>query len=413
MRIRSTPSGARSRDVNGLGSGRAWLLLLVLALTFACAEKKAPPMRRDVVPISAAEAVSRDIPVQVSAIGTVEALSTVSVKSQVNGEVREVHFKEGQEVKAGDLLFTIDARPFETDLRRAEANLARDTAQLNQAEANLARDLAQAKNAQVERHRYQQLLEKGVAAPEQYDAARTTDEALAAAVNADKAGIENAREAIRADQAAIDNVKIQLGYCVIRSPIDGRTGSLLVHPGNLVKANDTTAMLVINQVSPIYVSFSVPEQHLRDIRTYMATQKLGVQAIIPGEDRRPVEGVLTFIDNAVDSNTGTIRLKGSFTNQDRRLWPGQFVNVVVTLASQLGAIIVPSEAVQTGQTGPFVFVVKPDMTVELRPITPGRVVGSVTVIDKGVRAGEKVVTDGQIRLMPGSAVQIKEAVQGK
>jgi multidrug efflux system membrane fusion protein len=391
-----------------------WLVcLLVTSLGSGCTEKKAPPMMRDIVPISVAEAASRDLPVQVSAIGTVEAHSTVAIKSQVNGEIKEVHFKEGQEVRKGDLLFTIDSRTFETELRRAEANLARDSAQINQAEANLARDIAQAKNAQVERQRYQQLVEKGVAAAEQYDAARTTDEALAAAVNADRAAIENAREAIRADQAAIDNVKIQLGYCIIRSPIDGRAGSLLVHAGNLVKANDTTSMLVINQVSPIYVSFSVPEQYLRDLRKYMAAQQVGVQAVFPGEVQRPVEGVLTFIDNAVDSNTGTIRLKGSFTNQDRRLWPGQFVNVIVTMASQRGAIVVPSEAVQTGQNGAFVFIVKPDMTADLRPVSPGRVVGSVTVIDKGLQAGEKIVTDGQIRLRPGSQVQIKEAVLGK
>jgi multidrug efflux system membrane fusion protein len=391
-----------------------WLMVLsVLSVASGCTEKKAPPMMRDVVPISAVDVVSRNLPVQVSAIGTVEALSTVAVKSQVNGEIKEVHFKEGQEIKKGDLLFTIDSRSFEAELRRAEANLARDSALINQAVANLAREIAQAKNAQIERQRYQQLVEKGVAAPEQLDAARSTDEALTAAVNADKAAIENAREAIRADQAGIDNAKIQLGYCIIHSPIDGRTGSLLVHPGNLVKSNDATSMLIINQVAPIYVSFSVPEQYLGDLRKYMAVRQLGVQAVIPGEVQKPVDGVLTFIDNAVDNTTGTIRLKGSFANQDRRLWPGQFVNVVVNLANQSNAVVVPTEAVQTGQNGTFVFVVKPDQTAELRPVTPGRVVGPVTVIDQGLRAGEKVVTDGQIRLRPGAQVLIKEAVQGK
>ena len=400
--------------------GGHWCLLACLALIlwsgiglWGCSEKKAPPMMRDVVPISAGDVISRDVPVQVTAIGTVEAYTTVSVKSQVNGEIQKVHFKEGQEVRKGDPLFTIDARPFETELRRTEANLARDTAQLKQAEANLGRDTAQSKNAEVERRRYQQLLDKGVAAAEQFDAARTTDEALAAAVNADKAAIDNAREAIRADQAAIDNAKIQLGYCDLRSPIEGRTGSLLVHAGNLVKANDTSALVVINQVSPIYVSFSVPEQHLREIRDYMSSRKLKTQAVLPGEDKRPVDGVLTFVDNAVDSNTGMIRLKGTFTNQDHRLWPGQFVNVILTLASQAGAVVAPTEAVQTGQNGTFVFVVKPDMTVESRPVTPGRTVGQETVILKGLPPGEKVVTDGQIRLMPGSAVQIKEPVQSR
>ncbi len=411
----TSPMWFRERKRSG---GRCALLLKkpvpilpLLLFLCACAEKKAPPMMRDVVPVSVAEVTSKDVPVQVAAIGTVEACTTVSVKSQVNGEIRQVHFREGQEVRKGDLLFTLDSRPFEADLRRTEANLARDTAQLKQAEANLARDVAQAKNAEVERRRYQQLLAKGVAAAEQFDAARTTDEALAAAVSADKAAVDNTREALRADQAAIDNAKIQLGYCAIFSPIDGRTGSLLVQAGNLVKANDTTALVVINQVSPIYVTFSVPEQHLQEIRRFMSTEKLKVQAIAQGEDKRPMEGILTFIDNAVDSNTGMIRLKGTFANPDRRLWPGQFVNVVLTLASQHGAVVAPSEAVQTGQNGTFVFVVKPDLTVDSRPVTAGRTVGPETVILKGLQPGERVVTDGQIRLMPGSAVQIKEPVQ--
>jgi len=397
--------------------GRSFLrgslaLLLTSALGLCgCSEQKAPPAMRDVVPVSAGDVISKDVPVQVTAIGSVEAFTTVSIKSQVNGEIRQVLFSEGKEVRKGDPLFSIDARPFEADLRRTEANLARDTAQLKQAEANLARDLAQSKNAELERRRYQQLLEKGVAAPEQSDAARTTAEALVASVEADRAAIENAREAIRADQAAVDNAKIQLGYCEIRSPIDGRTGGLLVKAGNLVKANDTPALVVINQVSPIFVTFSVPERVLQEIREYMSARKLKIQAVLPGEDQRPVEGVLTFVDNAVDSNTGTIRLKGTFANQDRRLWPGQFVNVTLTLASQPGAVVAPAEAVQTGQNGTFVFVVKPDMTVESRPVTVGRTVGQEAVILKGLQPGEKVVTDGQIRLMSGSTVQIKEAVQ--
>lgn len=414
MPISSMPVCEQRRLSRGRMFRRLQLLPVPLLLLLAgCTGQKAPPMFRDVVPVSAADVMSRDVPVQLSAIGTVVAYTTVSIKSQVNGEIREVHFKEGQQVRKGDLLFTVDSRPFETDLRRAEANLARDNAQLKQAEANLARDVAQAKNAAVERHRYQQLLEKGVAAPEQFDAARTTDEALTAAVNADKAAIDNSKEAIRADQAAIDSVKIQLGYCNVQSPIDGRTGSLLIHPGNLVKSNDAAAMVVINQVFPIYVSFAVPEQYLQDIRKFTSEGKLKVQAVIAGDDTRPIDGILAFIDNAVDSNTGTIRLKGSFTNQDRRLWPGQFVSVVLTLTTQAGAVVVPSEAVQTGQAGTFVFIVKPDLKVESRPITAGRTVGSQTIILKGLQPGEKVVTDGQIRLMTGATVQIKDLVQGK
>jgi len=364
------------------------------------------------VPVSVAAVLIKDVPVQIRVIGTVEAYSTVSIKSMVNGEIVEVNFTEGQEVRNGAPLFEIDPRPFQADLRRNQANLAKDTAQLQQAKANLARDTAQAQNAAVESRRYEQLVAKGVAAKQQYDQYRTNAEALEAAVRADQAAIENASEAIRADSAALDNSKIQLGYCTICSPIEGRTGSLIVHQGNVVKANDI-AMVVINQLSPIYVNFAVPEQYLPEIRSYMALGKVKVEAVPANTTESPSHGVLTFIDNAVDSTTGTIKLKATYVNSDRRLWPGQFVNVVVTLASQPNAIVVPNEAVQSGQQGPYVFVVKPDLTAESRLVTPGRVIGGEAVIEKGLQPGEKVVTDGQLRLVPGAKVQIKEPVEVK
>jgi multidrug efflux system membrane fusion protein len=289
-----------------------------------------------------------------------------------------VHFKEGQDVKKGDLLFTIDPRPYE--------------AALKQAEANLERDLAQAKNAQVDARRYEFLIQKGVVARQQYDKFRTDADALEATVLADRAVVENA--------------KIQLSYCSIHSPLNGRTGSLIVQQGNHIKAEDIN-LVVINQIIPIDVAFSIPEQFLPEIKKYMALGKLQVEASIPMNEERPEKGVITFIDNAVDSNTGTIRLKGTFANPEKKLWPGQFVNVVLTLTREPNAIVVPSRAIQTGQEGQYVFVVKQDLTVESRPVVAGRIVNTETVVQKGLSADEKVVTDGQLRLYPGARVEIK------
>lgn len=364
------------------------------------------------VPVTVAVAEKKDVPVQIQAIGTVEAYTTVTVKAQVNAQLKQVNFSEGQEVKQGDLLFTLDSSPFEVDLRRAEANLARDSAQKKQAEATLARDIAQAKNASIQDQRYRQLFEKGVVAREQYDTARTTMDALDAAVNADRAAIENASEAMRADLAAIDTTRIQLGYCIIRSPIDGRTGSILVQRGNLVKANDNPALVVIYQIQPIRAIFSIPEQFLSEVRRYMAAGKVQVNAIIPGQESRTIEGALSFVDNAVNTGAGTILLKGTFSNSNKRLWPGQFVNVVLTLSTLPNAVVIPTEAVQTGQQGTYVFVVRAE-TAESRPVTAGRSVGGLTVIEKGIEPGETVVTDGQLRLVQGAKVQIKQGVMEK
>jgi multidrug efflux system membrane fusion protein len=289
-----------------------------------------------------------------------------------------VHFTEGQDVKKGDLLFTIDPRPYE--------------AALKQAEANLQRDLAQAKHAQEDARRYEFLIQKGVVARQQYDKFRTDADALEATVLADRAAAENA--------------KIQLGYCSIHSPIDGRTGSLMIKQGNIIKAEDIN-LVVINQVIPIDVSFSVPEQFLPEIRKHMASKKLQVEASSPQSDERPEKGTITFVDNAVDTSTGTIRLKGTFANREKKLWPGQFVNVVLTLTEEPNVIVVPSQAIQTGQEGQYVFVVKPDLTVESRQVVAGRTINGETVVQKGLQADERVVTDGQLRLSPGARVEIK------
>jgi membrane fusion protein, multidrug efflux system len=389
----------------------AGVLLTMLMLFSACSGGSASgkPERataRGAVPVTVASVVQKTVPVQVRAIGAVEAYSTIMVKSQVEGELMRVHFKEGQDVKKGDPLFTIDPRPFEAALRQAEANLAKDMAQAKQAEANLARDTAQAKNAAVDARRYAELLQRRLVAQADYDQQRTNADALQAAVRADQAAVETAKAAIRADQAAAENAKLQLGYTAIRSPIDGRTGYLMIQQGNLVKANDTM-LVTINQISPIYVTFAVPEQELPAIQKYMAAGSLTVAANVPMAAGPPERGVLSFVDNAVDRATGTIRLKGTFANADRQLWPGQFVNVVLTLTTQPNAVVVPSQAVLSGQEGQHVFVVKPDLAVEYRPVSVGRSLDGETVITEGLQPEETVVTDGQLRLAPGTTVEVK------
>lgn len=323
-------------------------------------------------------AVQKDVPLQIKAIGTVEAYVTVAVKSQVNGELADVFFREGQDVRKGDRLFRIDPRPFEAALR--------------QAEAALARDLAQAKNAELEAQRYTALAEKGFVSKQEYDRARTNFEALAAAVKADEAAVETAR--------------LQLAYTTITSPIDGRTGSILVKQGNVIKENDTQ-LVTINQIAPINVAFSVPEQDLAAVKKHRAAGGLTVEASASPGGMRAAAGSLTFIDNAVNTATGTILLKATFPNRDRMLWPGQFVDVALTLATEKGRVVVPSSAVQTGQEGPYVFVVKQDMTAEYRPVKTARTFDRLAVIESGVAAGETVVTDGQLRLTPGAKVEIK------
>lgn len=356
--------------------------------------------------VEVARAVQKTVPVQLRVIGNVQAYSTVSVKSRIAGQLMRVHFKEGQDVRKGEPLFTIDPRPFEAALKQAEANLERDMAQVEQAEANIQRDMAQEKNAQMEADRYKILFEKGVVAKEQYDKFRMDREVIEATVRADRAAKANAEAALVADRAAVENAKLQLSYCSIFSPMDGRTGSLIVQEGNMIKDNDVI-MVVINQITPIYVAFSVPEENLAEIKKYMAEGKLKVEAVIPNEEAHPEEGIISFVDNTVDTATGTIRLKGNFANKEKRLWPGQFVRVVLTLTEEPNAIVVPSQAIQTGQEGQYVFVVKPDLTVESRPVVSGLTINNETVIQKGLNPGENVVTDGQLRLYPGAKVEIK------
>ncbi|MGA3043685.1 MAG: efflux RND transporter periplasmic adaptor subunit [Bryobacteraceae bacterium] len=355
------------------------------------------------VPVSVAVASEEAVPVQIRVIGTVEPASTVQIKSQVAGELLSVHFTEGADVNKDDLLLEIDPRPYRDALAQAEAAAAKDRAQQAQAEANMARDTAQAKSAEADAYRYEQLAKEGVAPAMQATQQRAAADAAHESVRADQAAIESARASLESDQAAEARAKLDLGDCEIRSPVTGRTGNLLVHPGNLIKVNDV-ALVVINQIAPIFVSFGVPEEQLAAVRQ-RARDSLAVQASTDAEPNRIARGMLKVIDNTVDTNTGTIRLKAVFDNTDHMLWPGQFVNVILILGTESKATVVPSEAVQDGQRGQFLFVVKSDQTVEARPVTVARTIGRKSVIAKGVAPGETVVTDGQLRLFPGAKIQ--------
>jgi multidrug efflux system membrane fusion protein len=355
-------------------------------------------------PVSVAVATQESVPVELHAVGTVEPSATVQVKSEIAGQLMSVHFAEGADVKQGDLLFEIDPRPYREALRQAEAALARDTAQMRQAEANVSRDQAQAKSLDGDAARNTQLAKEGIMSQSQADQSRSAADALHESTRADQAAIENSKAAIDSDKAAIENAKLNLSYCEIRSPIDGRAGNLLVQAGNQVKVSDV-ALVVINKLTPIFVSFGIPQQHLPAIRANSARRKLPVLVSLQGDNSKTTRGTLAVIDNTVDTATGTIHLKAVFTNENRLLWPGQFVNVVLMLDTQNNATVVPSEAVQAGQRGQMIYVVKPDQSVEPRIVTVGAMVGRKVVIEKGVVPGETVVTDGQLRLFPGARVK--------
>ena len=354
---------------------------LAVAALAGCSTQKAQSAPPAAVPVTVATVEQKTVPLTVRAIGQVEAYSTVEVKSHIAGQLMAVHFAEGQDVKKGQLLFTIDRRPLEAALQQAQANLAKSEAELAQAQTNTAR--------------YAKLMQEGVIARERYEQEQVNMEALRATVGASRATVENA--------------KVQFGYTQIYAPIEGRTGSLQVHAGNVVKA-DEVSLVVINQVRPIYARFTLPEPLLPQLKAAMAKGRLKVEALVPKTDVPASTGYVSFVDNAVNRDTGTIAVKGEFVNADNRLWPGQFVDVTTTLAERPNAILVPTAAIQTGQQGQFVFVIKNDMTAETRPVKIGPVVAGDTIIEQGVQPGERVVTDGQLRLVPGSKVEFKAAV---
>jgi multidrug efflux system membrane fusion protein len=356
--------------------------LAVAALLTGCS-RKTPPAS-SVVPVSVAQVTQQTLPLELSSFGTVEANMSATIKSQVAGILTAVHFKEGQEVNKGDLLVSIDSRPFDAALKMAQGTLEKDEAQLKNAEKDVSRQT--------------ELLKKGYASQNDYDNSVTAMDALRATVVSDKAAVENAA--------------VQVDYCSIRSPIDGVIGAISIDQGNLIKEKDVP-IATINQISPVKISFTLPQQYLPLIRKYMAGNTLEIIAKIPGaEGQEPVRASLLFIDNSVDTGTGTIRLWGISQNEKRVLWPGLFVNVVLKLAQEPNVIVVPSQAIQNGQRGQFVYVVKEDNTAEVRPITVQRTTDDSSVVE-GVEPGETVVTDGQLRVVAGAKVQIKETTGNK
>lgn len=377
----------RDNDLTGANRIFRYLSICGLCVVFAATScsRKAPQGKAGgagaPVPVNVGEAVTKDMPFDLRVIGNVQSIATVGIKAQVPGELIAVNFTEGQDVKKGDLLFTIQPKLYAT--------------QLAQAEANLARDRVAAENAKRDAERNAELGTKGAISKEQLDQMRSTAEAAEATVKADEALLEIAR--------------VRLGYTTIESPIDGRTGALRVQAGNLIKENADDPMLTIHQLAPIYVAFSVPEPHLAEIRRRQAERQLDVVALDPKTNRPLANGKLTFIDNTVDATTGTILLKATFANEDRALWPGAFVDVLLSLRVDPSVTVVPASAVMFGQQGPQVFVVKANSAAELRPVTVARNVGQEAVIEKGVTPGEKVVINGQSRLTPGAKVVIKPA----
>ena len=357
-------------------------LLIIAGAAFAAfryvpgsraAQPKAAPAA---VPVSVASVANRDVPVRIRAIGNVEPLTTVSIKARVDGQIDAVRFKEGEEVRAGAVLFELDRRPFEAQLAQAQANLLKDKALLD--------------HAVEQARRNKDLLAQKFISPDAYETVKTN--------------VDTAAATVKADEAAIRSVQLSLDYCTIRSPLTGYAGRVMIQQGNLVKANDTNALVVINQVVPIDVSFSVPESELADVRHYQADGELQVAVQLP--NGKPVSGKLSFIDNTTDVTTGTIKLKAEFANGDKALWPGQFVNVVMTLTTQKNAIVAPTTAVQNGPNGQYVFVVAANNTVALRDVKVARTEGDDTVIAAGLAPGDTVVTAGQLRLAPGSRITV-------
>lgn len=369
--------------LGGLGMlGVAIGLLTYFGAEIRANERKAPK-GPPAVPVTVEEVVQKLVPFRIQAIGNVEAYSTVAVKGRADGQIIQVGFKEGEEVRKGQLLFKIDPRPFEAALRQAEANALRDS--------------AAAEQARSQEKRYQDLLDKNFVSKEAYAQIRTN--------------ATTAEATARASQAALDNARLNVEYCTITAPIEGYAGKIQIQLGNLVKANDVNPLVVINQVHPIYVNFAVPEQRLVEVREHMASGPLVVDALAPGSDRPAGTGALIFVDNAVDPSTGTIRLRARFANKENSLWPGQFVGVSVRLFEQPDAIVIPSTAVQTGPEGQYVYVVSRDMVADVRKIEVERTDGDHTIVASGLSKGEKVVTRGQLRLGPKTRVQISKAIQ--
>ena len=339
---------------------------------------------RPPAPVVTADVEQRDIPVQIQGIGNVEAYQIVLVRSQVNGQIQKIFFKEGEDVREGQLLFQLDERPFQADLEKAIGQMKHDQ--------------AQAENSRIQAERYSQLEKEGVASHEQAEQLRAQAKADASAVEADK--------------AAVDAARVQLQYAKIVAPINARAGALMINLGNLVKANDTPYLVQLNQVTPIYVTFSVPEANLDRVRRRFTSGQLKVLAYPKGQSDHPAEGRLTFIDNGVDTTTGMFKLKATYQNKDRRLWPGEFVDVALELSTQKNAVVVPTKAIQTGQQGEYVYIVRTDSTAESRPVKTAGVYQNLTLVSDGLKAGEHVIVNGQLRVSPNAKVVVQSTLSG-
>jgi membrane fusion protein, multidrug efflux system len=383
---------------------------------------------RPPAPVTVTAAIIQDVPTYLDAIGKTVAREVVSIQPQVSGRILKIHFTDGANVKKGQLLFTIDTQPFEANLRQAQANVSRDQALRKQAEANLAKDIAQAKWGQVQVKRYGELVESGVVPKEQFEQLKATSDSLNATVDADRAAVHSAEEAVKVSAAAVDSAKVQLSYCYIHSPIDGRAGQRLVDIGNVVNPGGSSggsasnsgstsggstpgnALLVIERIDPIYADFTLPQDNLAAVQEQMRAGTLKTEVSLP-DATDPIAGTLTFLDNAVQNQTGTINLRATIRNTDHRFWPGRFVNIRLVLSTIHGAVLVPAAAPQMSAKGSFVYVVKQDSTAEQRQVTLGQRQGDLIVVEKGVEPGERVVTQGQIGVTPGGKVRVEEPKQ--
>lgn len=403
----------------GLQSNSVRVLLLVVlsALSLNCTRKAQQNFERPPAPVTVSDALSQDVPTYLDAIGKTVARETVAIQPQVSGRIMKIHFTDGANVRKNDLLFTIDTRPFEATLKQAQANLQRDEALKKQSEANLAKEITQAKWGEVQVKRYRTLVEQGVVAREQYEELRANLDSLNATVEAARSAVRSAEEAIRVDAAAIESAKVQLSYCFIHSPIDGRAGQRLVDVGNVVNPGGpggasaegsatppANALLVIERLDPIYADFTISQGNLTTVQDQMRKGSLRTEVRLPDTGDDPVSGTLTFLDNSVQNTTGTINLRATIPNEGHRFWPGRFVNVRLILDTIHQAVLIPATAPQTAATGTFVYVVKADSTAEQRPVTLGQRQGDLIVVEQGVQAGEKIVTAGQIGVTPGGKV---------
>jgi len=393
------------------------LCLLILS---GCANKAQQSFDRPPSPVQVSVAVSQDVPTYLDAIGKTVAREVVSIQPQVSGRITRIHFTDGANVRKGDLLFTIDTRPFEASLRQAQAKLSKDGALKKQAEANLAKEIAQAKWGLAQVERYRTLVQQGVVPREQYEELRANYDSLRANVEAARAAVRSADEEIKVDGAAVENAKVNLSYCYIRSPIDGRAGQRLVDLGNVVNpggannngndgnSGNSNALLVIERLDPIYADFTISQSNLTAVQQQMQSGALKVEVHLPDLEDEMVAGQLTFLDNAVQTTTGQVTLRATVPNRNHRFWPGRFVNIRLVLNTIHSAVLVPASAPQMSAKGSFVYVVKQDSTAEQRAVSLGQRQGDLIVVESGVAAGEQVVINGQLGVTPGGKVLIEQ-----